>query len=487
MESSKHEDTLNPAVGWRGSGRSSDRADSGEGSYQTADTSPGTVSDGNDAAASESDEIFYFAAAAPGEHQTPKIGRREAPRLKLPMEEHEELWAMQESEIRVLRAEKRDLQEYLDELNIRLVSLRQKLAEMKQVKTGLETKIRELEHEVGQGSLVSGQLAEQNEELRRRLHELATKVGEGKKELSELSRTNNQLLRELEDATEDARTREKMTEALEAKVRQLMGIELRSEALQAEVDTLRDDLMEAQRQNKELGGRLREMATQIPQPGSAKSVGGKDATSSLEDEMWDVDSLNARDQEGGEERSPERAAHSTMGRRSSQPVGTADKREVRAQATNSHSAESQEEPQTIEFHPMSVETADGCGFGCPAKAMERGSSTQTTHILEIPGQLELQSTQPRTAGGKTGAEICRSSVESTVRRASISWWCMLLCLALLSWWCSHNDKHLWMQANEMTRKSVLASRDERWAASPWLARISFDAANMLQIDRSMFG
>jgi hypothetical protein len=44
-----------------------------------------------------------------------------------------------------------------------------------------------------------------------------------------------------------------------------------------------------------------------------------------------------------------------------------------------------------------------------------------------------------------------------------------------------------MQANQMTRASVLAFRGERWAASPWLARASFDVENVLHIDRSKFG
>jgi myosin heavy subunit len=500
MESNKREGTRNLGVGERWCGWSSDRAESGESSYQTACTSSANVTDDNDAEASDSNEIFHFPAGVPSEHPIKRIGQHEAPRLNRPKEELEELWAMQDAEIKALRAEKWDLQENLDELDTRLIDLRQKLSKTTQVKNELESKIRELGHDVRQGNLVNGQLAEQNEELRRRLHEFAAGVREGRKELSELSRTNDRLLGELKDATDDVRAREKMIEALQAKAQQLSEIELRNKLSQAESDTLRDELVKAHRQIKDLVARQREMAMQIPQTPSAKSEGGEDPISSLEDEIRHVFSLNARDQEEEEERDPDHAAHSTMGTQSSEPAGTVDKRDVGAQATRPQSTESQEKPREIEFNPMSVETAAGSGSDARAEAAERGHSTRTTHIPEtpvrerdltprhnpnLPGQLEVWNTQTRTSEGNTRAENAQSSVESTFRYASIVGWVLFLCLAL-SWWFSQNDKELWMQANAITRKSVVEWRDERWTASSWLARRSFDAENMLEIDRSVF-
>lgn len=91
----------------------------------------------------------------------------------------------------------------------------------------------------------------------------------------------------------------------------------------------------------------------------------------------------------------------------------------------------------------------------------------------------------RTIEGELKAAQSESSVARKVEHSSTTWWLLLLCLAL-SWWFSQGDQQLWMQANEITRQRVVELRDERWAEPAWLARMRFDADNMLEIDRSMF-
>ena len=103
---------------------------------------------------------------------------------------------------------------------------------------------------------------------------------------------------------------------------------------------------------------------------------------------------------------------------------------------------------------------------------------------ENGGQTEDQSTQTRTTDGKLEEGKGKSSGAAAIPYSSIAWWMLLLGLAL-SWWLSEDHKQLWMHANETTRQTVVGLRDERWAEPPWLARMSFTAENVLQVDRSM--
>jgi hypothetical protein len=117
------------------------------------------------------------------------------------------------------------------------------------------------------------------------------------------------------------------------------------------------------------------------------------------------------------------------------------------------------------------------------QANSKDSTMQTgENAADVGGQTDEQSNQ------LTKAEIKRQ-VESGTKRGhylSTAWWVLLICLGLL-WWINQDDRRLWLQANDLTRKTVLALRDERWGGPSWLARTSFDAENMLSIDRAMLG
>jgi len=117
------------------------------------------------------------------------------------------------------------------------------------------------------------------------------------------------------------------------------------------------------------------------------------------------------------------------------------------------------------------------------QANAKDSTMQTgENAADVGGQTDEQSNQ------LTQAEVKRQVKSETKRRhyLSTAWWVMLICLGLL-WWFNQDDRRLWLQANDLTRNTVLALRDERWAGPSWLARMSFDAENMLSIDRVMLG
>ena len=116
-------------------------------------------------------------------------------------------------------------------------------------------------------------------------------------------------------------------------------------------------------------------------------------------------------------------------------------------------------------------------------ANSKGSTMQTSEsVTDVGGQTDEQSNQ------LTKPEV-KKQAESGTKRAhylSTTWWVLLIYLGLL-WWFNQDDRQLWLQANDLTRKTVLALRDERWGGPSWLAKTSFDAENMLSIDRTMLG
>jgi hypothetical protein len=117
------------------------------------------------------------------------------------------------------------------------------------------------------------------------------------------------------------------------------------------------------------------------------------------------------------------------------------------------------------------------------QANSKDSTMQTgENATDVGGQTDEQSTQ------LTKAKVKRQVESGTKGRyyPSTAWWVLLICLGLL-WWFSQNDRRLWLEANDLTRKTVLALRDERWGGPSWLVRMSFDAENMLSIDRAMLG
>jgi hypothetical protein len=141
------------------------------------------------------------------------------------------------------------------------------------------------------------------------------------------------------------------------------------------------------------------------------------------------------------------------------------------------------------------------------KPAEFRSGTEALYALEqivsnLVGQANSKDPRMQTGenatdvGGQTGeqskqqtkAEVKRQ-VESGAKRThylSTVWWVLLICLGLLGWF-NQDDRQLWLQANDLTRKTVLALRDETWGGPSWLARTSFDVENILSIDRAMLG
>jgi len=117
------------------------------------------------------------------------------------------------------------------------------------------------------------------------------------------------------------------------------------------------------------------------------------------------------------------------------------------------------------------------------QANSKDSTMQTSeNATSVSSKTDEQSNQLAKAKVKR-------QVESETKRGhylSTAWWVLLIWLGLL-WWFNQDDRRLWLQANDITRKTVLALRDERWGRPSWLARTSFDAENMLSIDRTMLG
>jgi uncharacterized coiled-coil DUF342 family protein len=141
------------------------------------------------------------------------------------------------------------------------------------------------------------------------------------------------------------------------------------------------------------------------------------------------------------------------------------------------------------------------------KLAEFRSGTEALHTLEknvcnLVGLANLKDSTMQTGesatdvGGQTDEQSnqltktqVKRQVESGTKRAhylSTTWLVLLIYLGLL-WWFNQDDRQLWLQANDLTRKTVLALRDERWGGPSWLARTNFDAENMLGIDRAMLG
>lgn len=107
------------------------------------------------------------------------------------------------------------------------------------------------------------------------------------------------------------------------------------------------------------------------------------------------------------------------------------------------------------------------------------------HSMLLLSWGQDQSTQTSPVDDPTPAAKSTGGIERTTTCFSMACWLLCLCMALGSWFRA-DDKQLWLQANEMTRQRVLALGGQGWAQPSWLARISFDAENMLDIDRSRF-
>ena len=137
-------------------------------------------------------------------------------------------------------------------------------------------------------------------------------------------------------------------------------------------------------------------------------------------------------------------------------------------------------------------TAEAPALDSVATKIEKEPTSKNSSVgdtdgnrTENGGQQEDQSTQTRTIDGNMEEGKAERGIAARIPHSSIAWWMLLLGLAF-AWWLSEDHKQLWMQANEMTRQVVTGLRDERWAEPRWLARMSFTAENVLQIDRSVF-
>jgi hypothetical protein len=383
MESSKREANSNFVTGDREDVESKDGAENGQNRDQTANHF-NTKGDGLDnAQESEAEKAMHFTPVIAGEHKINRPGLRAALALIPPFEELPRLWAKQNSELNVLRAEKKDLQMDLDSLGIRHNEQQEELSDLKRLKNGLEPTVRKVQYELEQCNLENEQLKEQNESLRWKVHEFAAEVGKEKEELSELSRTNDRLLRELKNATDDAREREKTMEALKVEIQKFVGAELGNKVSKVEVDKLNDDLMKAREQIKNLVGQQQETAVETQQNPAAEP-GGEGPMSSLEDEMWEARSVQAKDGDKEEEYLPDDLVFRTKATLTSEPVAMVDTTDEVIRTLEPTSTESQDKPEEIMHNSKGIHTGCASGPDAENEAAKAKITTYSQQTLETP-------------------------------------------------------------------------------------------------------
>jgi hypothetical protein len=240
---------------------------------------------------SETEEAVQFTVAGPGEHQIKQSDRPAGSPMTPPPQEIPELYEKQHSELNILRAKNKDLQEERDRFETQHGELLQELSDVKRVKNGLGAAVERLEKNLEARNHENEQLDELNKDLRQKVYGFAAEVGQGKKELSELLKVNERLLGDLNLATDGVKSRAKIIEALEAEMQRLVGNELRCKVLEAEADKLRDDVIKSREQINGLVAQQREMATEMHDGPVAKSVKEK-TLPSLEDEIWESEGVN---------------------------------------------------------------------------------------------------------------------------------------------------------------------------------------------------
>ena len=674
---------------------SSDRVESGESDYHSAAEDLSTGNGHDDDPAGETLQPYHNTLAVPGEHQIPRPGRRtKLPELP-PAEKLLGLWKMQDSELKVLRAVNRDLQEARESDLIRHDTIQDELSKVMKVMNSLDRENVQLKRTLEECGREYRNLKEFDEGLRQRMYEFAAEANKGKKELNELAEITDGLRRELNIAKNQLKAREQTTEALTAEIQRYSGNELRIQTLEAEAKKLKDELMKERAQMSKLGAQQWDLATEIRETPTTKFKSEK-TLASLDNEMWDTESVDFGDEDGEPGHILDYVAYSTKETQTSGPVVNVDKTgkdthtqkpEVEVsmastgtQRVNSPSAEGKKSPEESVDNSMSIQTGDASTPDAENRACKSAGSPMSPNLFETsPGQSDLtrlerhqgepmpstsndstgltmlprsrnitlyveppaprtdstvidsepsplslngrlnschgkdrpsqdllssiseagtsdldpfrtdsqpprfaenspestgsrvvgplgsptqipgtpmsgtnhfesnswpamqsvkisdiskrrrrtslrgwsefrpgefrpltaslnilhpnvsnfmrqetskvfgvQGTQPETSEGESKPGKRQSSVARTIQYTSIGWWLVLLCLAI-SWWFNQDEKQLWMQANEVTRQTVLGLRDERWAEPSWLTRMSFDAENILEIDRSMFG
>jgi hypothetical protein len=240
---------------------------------------------------SETGEVVQFTAAGLDEHQIKQPDRPAGSPMTPPLPELPELYEKQQSELCALLAKNKDLLEEHDCCETQRGELLQELSDVKRVKNELGAAVERLEKGLEACNDENEQLNELNKDLRQKVHGFAAEVGQGKEELRELLNINERLRRDLNLALDGVKSRAKTIEALKAEMRRFVGNELRYKVLEAEANKLRDDLIRAREQINNLVAQQREMATEMHEGPVVKSVEEK-TLPSLEDEMWESESVN---------------------------------------------------------------------------------------------------------------------------------------------------------------------------------------------------
>ena len=120
---------------------------------------------------------------------------------------------------------------------------------------------------------------------------------------------------------------------------------------------------------------------------------------------------------------------------------------------------------------------------------------QPEEVTASRSQMDLGEDFNR-VGSAMAEDACAKAEHETFRKLSASecryspsWWSMVICLiasgALIYF--APNDQEFWRRANELTRRKVVAARDERWFAPVWLEGLKFSAQRAFGLECHMFG
>ncbi len=107
-------------------------------------------------------------------------------------------------------------------------------------------------------------------------------------------------------------------------------------------------------------------------------------------------------------------------------------------------------------------------------------SQRTSRGVQTEGESVIQQT-------KRPGRIKFGKQDPSGQYSSLVWWMTLGALVLLWYLFGQEDKRLWRQANEATRQTTVALRDERWFGPAFLTRTDFLMENLVKIDRSLLG
>ena len=128
----------------------------------------------------------------------------------------------------------------------------------------------------------------------------------------------------------------------------------------------------------------------------------------------------------------------------------------------------------------------------PSPSLRDGVSTNMAEVLSQRTSKGVQTdgnarSQPTKRDGCTKLGKLKTSESSERIYSSLIWWFTLGGLVLLWYFFGQDDKQLWMEANERTRRMVVTLRDERWFGPVWLTKLGFLMENLVKVDRSLLG